>query len=330
MKLINSLVCSALLLGGIPTALAQLDPVCRQVAADPDGDGFGWQDNGSCIVTQESEPAPEFTNLETREFINLTRAYWNAPVDIYNKTISCVAHRFSSDTGTYVADNDPSRETHYTFHYTHLPLTTSAPYTGSLRSEHIVSPGPDNDSFETYYNETFVTWSMDNGIYTGGAPFTESPYVEIVMVPSTNRKAIKTWRGNGEFVQCTAVPTGIPPGLEIVDASNGTGETNTDNVNSETNTTVDNISGADNSPGIDNSTNSSDVTGNSNETENTESLNSPGSNVSAVINSDASPSSGISQPSNVSNSGGGSFGLWLLLPLIILRRLRGWIITQNA
>ena len=118
MKLINSLVCSALLLGGIPTALAQLDPVCRQVAADPDGDGFGWQDNGSCIVTQESEPAPEFTNLETREFINLTRAYWNAPVDIYNKTISCVAHRFSSDTGTYVADNDPSRETHYTFHYT--------------------------------------------------------------------------------------------------------------------------------------------------------------------------------------------------------------------
>ena len=66
---------------------------------------------------------------------------------------------------------------------------------------------------------------MDNGIYTGGAPFTESPYVEIVTVPSTNRKAIKTWRGNGEFVQCTAVPTGISPSLEIVDASNGTDET---------------------------------------------------------------------------------------------------------
>lgn len=314
MKILSGLLCTSLCFGAIPIAKAQIAPVCREVAADADGDGFGWQDNNSCIVTQESEPAPVFTNLETNEFVNLTRAYWNAPADLYNKTITCVAHHFIRDTGTYVADNDPDRETHYTFHYTHLPLTATAPYTGTVRSEHIVSPGPDNDVFQTYYNQTFVTWSMDNGIYTGGAPFSGSPYVEIVTVPSTNLKEIRTWRGNGDFVQCTAVPTGVPP-------SNNTGEnsdtsSNNNDTASQINSSSDNGSNTDTN--TDTNANDDDTNTNSstNSSVSTEILESTSGNTNAVISNDDS------SLSRASANGGGSFGLWFLLPMLALKRLR--------
>lgn len=323
--LLLCLLVSALCASISPIAFAQVDPVCREVAADADGDGFGWQDNGSCIVTMGSEPAPVIFNRETNEYVNLTRAYWNPPVDLYNKTIFCFNNIFNIGSRVFVPDNDPSRETHYTFHYTHFPLTATAPFTGTVRSEHFVTAGPNNN---LYYNESFTSWSMDNGIYTGGAPFTESPYVEIVTVPSTNEKAIRTWRGESSFVQCSAVPTGVPPvfgsdstpeaettlatsdesvqdqmGPEqipvelvedvFVESSDGLSTViASDPYNTEIESNVASISA------VDNATQSGNP-----------------ASVDAVLSNDATATVEFSNPFATTSGGGGSIGIWYLLLL---------------
>ena len=317
-----------------PSAFAQVDPVCREVAADPDGDGFGWQDNASCIITMESEPAPTIINRETNELVNLTRAYWNPPVDLYNKTVFCVNNIYSSRAGAYVADNDPSRETHYTFHYTHFPLTTEAPFTGIVQSEHFVTAGPVS---ELYYEESFTSWSMDNGIYTGGAPFTQSPYVEIVTEPSTNEKAIRTWSGDGSFVRCSATPTGVPPVFGI--ESTPEGETTSDqSVQDQTTPEQAPVEQVEDAPdevidnpdtGVESDPPSS--ANHSNETSSTAANNTiePGritDSSEAVQGNDATTTmSEISNPF-ATTDGGGSIGLWYLLLLTgikIMEKLAG-------
>lgn len=319
--LLVTAVCTAI----APAATAQVAPVCREVAADAEGDGFGWQDNASCIITMESAPAPVFTNLETKEFVNITRAYWNAPADLYNKTITCIASRYNGSTGAYVPDNAPGRETHYSFHYTHLPLTTTAPYTGTVKSEHIVTAGPNSDY---YYNETFTSWSMDNGIYTGGAPFTESPYVEIVTEPSTGEKVIRTWRRDSEFVQCSAVPTGVPPVFAddsspesgtTVDDSNGS--SNTENTGSDSDVqSASGESGAE-SANVEVDTGQSDSTDNSASTNNNSTIDeTDDSTIPAdpLLNNDATaPTSELSNPFGTSSGGSGSIGIWLLSLLAV-------------
>ena len=56
---------------------AQPEIVCSSVAADPDGDGFGWENNQSCLVTTDSDSAPQFINRETGQPVALVRAIWN-------------------------------------------------------------------------------------------------------------------------------------------------------------------------------------------------------------------------------------------------------------
>lgn len=303
-----------------PIASAQLAPVCRAVAADADGDGFGWQDGGSCIVTSESDPVPEFINRETSERVKLIRAYWNPPVDLYNKTIDCFANNFSNDEGRYVPDNDPSRETHYTFHYTHFPLTATAPFTGSVHSEHFVTAGPISDF---HYEDSYNSWSMDNGIYTGAAPFGSSPYVEIITVPSTNEKAVRTWGNESWFVQCSATPTGVPPGT----ASSSEDEATVESLQSTQQDQMpeveaQEVSVEEEAPAEDQSTVSSDeVTGVQNSAaEDTNSANTDalgnGTSDSDSDMSDVETTStvGLSNPfAAAGNGGGGAVGVWLLL-----------------
>lgn len=299
-----------------PIALAQVDPVCREVAADADGDGFGWQDNGSCIVTMESEPAPEIINRETNELVNLTRAYWNPPADLYNKTIFCFNNIFNTSRGVYVADNDPNRETHYTFHYTHFPLTAASPFTGTVRSEHFVTAGPNS---ELYYDESFTSWSMDNGIYTGGAPFTESPYVEVVTVPSTNEQAIRTWRGASSFVQCSAVPTGVPP----VFSAETTSEAETTSATSDQSVPVEQVddvyveSSDGQSTVMASDPSSTEIEINAPSNSAADNAIQPGSSASVVagLSNDATTTVEFSNPFVTTSGGGGSIGVWYLLLL---------------
>lgn len=324
--LFPGLLVSALCASISPIAFAQVDPVCREVAADADGDGFGWQDNGSCIVTMESEPAPVILNRETNEYVNLTRAYWNPPVDLYDKTIFCFNNIFNISRGVYVPDNDPSRETHYTFHYTHFPLTATAPFTGTVRSEHFVTAGPNND---LYYDESFTSWSMDNGIYTGGAPFTESPYVEIVTVPSTNEKAIRTWRGESSFVQCSAVPTGVPPvfGSDSTPEAGTTSATSDESVQDQTapepipaeqveDGPVESSDGQ--STNIETDPSSTDIGSNEASISATDNTTQPGNtaSVDSVLSNDATTTVEFLNPfATTGAGGGGSIGIWYLLLL---------------
>jgi len=40
-------------------------PFCESAASDPDGDGWGWENNNSCIVGPDTAPNPDFTESET-------------------------------------------------------------------------------------------------------------------------------------------------------------------------------------------------------------------------------------------------------------------------
>ncbi len=176
---------------------AQTIPVCASQAADPDGDGFGYANGASCIVTSDSAGPPEFINQETSLPVNIVRAYWDGLVD-FNNPVTCTRYAFVTDR--YVASTSLSVT------LTFSPLTTSAPYVG--RVTRVRGAG----------SESTFDWSMDNGIYTGPTNLGRSPWFEIVN--AGDQKAVRTWFSNSIFNQCAAVdpnksfsPTGIPFGV---------------------------------------------------------------------------------------------------------------------
>jgi len=72
-------------------AYAQDDPLpeCEYTASDYDGDGFGWENDGSCRVTDSSQGEPNIFNWVTGENVDLIWPYWNAYRDIENRVIEC-------------------------------------------------------------------------------------------------------------------------------------------------------------------------------------------------------------------------------------------------
>ena len=67
-------------------------PACLSNASDDDGDGYGWENNNTCIVDTSLIGPTTFTNLETGLKVNLVRAYWNE-VD-FNKDVVCATFAF--------------------------------------------------------------------------------------------------------------------------------------------------------------------------------------------------------------------------------------------
>ena len=63
-------------------SIAQELPVCTHQYYDADGDGFGWQNEASCLITPGSEPPPDFINKFTGEPVTLVRPYWDGNTDI--------------------------------------------------------------------------------------------------------------------------------------------------------------------------------------------------------------------------------------------------------
>ena len=160
---------------------------------DHDGDGFGREDN-SCLVTVESLPLPEITNIETGEDVNLLRAYW-LEVDLVDKEFVCQ------------------------FYYESINGNGYTPYDWTLTYRHL-NWGSDSDVFvgrviEEFYDpstgRTDVTtdelWSLDNGYYNGPSPLGRSRYVEFVDGENQNTNEVQIWSyGRGdEFVQCKTV-----------------------------------------------------------------------------------------------------------------------------
>ena len=48
-------------------------PVCDHQYSDFDGDGFGWENSATCVVTVDSEPPPTFLNRQTGQLVGLIR-----------------------------------------------------------------------------------------------------------------------------------------------------------------------------------------------------------------------------------------------------------------
>lgn len=88
-------------------ALAQQNtslPTCSHTYLDADNDGYGWTGSESCLITDESEPAPVFTNQETGQQVELVRTYWDPNNDIAGRYIRCEGFTFDRETAVYEKD----------------------------------------------------------------------------------------------------------------------------------------------------------------------------------------------------------------------------------
>ena len=163
--------------------------VCSSVAADPDGDGFGFEFNpdisafDSCVVTSESEPRPIRINRETGEEINFIRPFWNAERDIANRDIECVEFRFNEESQTYESNMDTNADLPFgTNRYRHEPLPNVAPFVGRALFERTrVDPVG-----------LAEVWTLNNGLYRGPM-FVSSNWVEVVTDPVQDNTVTRFW-----------------------------------------------------------------------------------------------------------------------------------------
>ncbi len=116
-------VLSAALLCGFGVAgspVAQELPICTHQYHDADGDGFGWQNEATCLITSSSEPPPDYTNKSTGEPVTLTRPYWDGNTDIANRSIRCDRYDYQQASGEYQRPVDPAT-------FNALPDNTDSP-----------------------------------------------------------------------------------------------------------------------------------------------------------------------------------------------------------
>ena len=182
---------------------AQLDIVCSSIAADPDGDGFGWENNQSCLVTTDSDSAPRFINRETGQPVALVRAIWN-PEDFESGDVACGEFHFN---GT-----DYSR-LYIGSIFSFSPVSRVAPFEGTVQR---VDPSG-LLSVDNY------SWSLDNGVYTGPTRLGETPWVELLeeefvtgFNPPLFTPLVRIWTSDNSYSQCRPVdPFGsfVPTGM---------------------------------------------------------------------------------------------------------------------
>jgi len=175
--------------------LSQTLPSCRSLASDADGDGYGWENDNSCIVTSTSLASPTFTNLETGNPVDLIRASWN-PSDFVNTTDGVFCRRYEFDGARY-----RSIRTGYIPLYVFQPLSQMPPHHGNV----VVTEGPTQ------------TWTLENGIYFGPSDLAISPWVEIVYRQTPQGDRVRIWLTDETFSLCGTpnpyarlAPTGSP------------------------------------------------------------------------------------------------------------------------
>lgn len=173
---------------------------CSSAAADTDNDGFGWENNASCVVTENSSVVPQFTNLETGQSIQLTRAYWDGNVD-FNKPVNCSSYKWNG--GPYYQRDQLSLDLDFD------PLPTQAPFESMVDLQAVGT--------NLVYSDT-QTWGVDNGIYSGPAAIGRSPWVQIVNSGTGRENAVRVWFSNETFDLCISLldetdvfaPSGAP------------------------------------------------------------------------------------------------------------------------
>ena len=158
--------------------------VCAHQYSDADGDGHGWENNASCVITNESAPAPTFINEETGQVVELIRPYWDGNKDIANRTIQCDLYHFDDDSRAYTLAPDGWPPT--SFEFNHLPIPSTSPYLGWL---------------ESWRTNGAPFWTISDGLYRGensgtGQTMLKEEYIESVTESSGN-KAIRIWVNAG-------------------------------------------------------------------------------------------------------------------------------------
>ncbi len=170
------------------SSYAQTLPVCSHQYYDADNDGFGWQDEASCIVTAETIPPPVHINEQTGGQVDLTRVYWDGNTDIANRTIQCDQYSFDSINGIYSLVDDGTINTVY---YRHSQLPSVSPFEGWMR----LSLNSDFDTGWQIYNPPL--WTLSDGRYIGPGLLADA-YAELVV--SGGKKVVRRWYDEGEIL----------------------------------------------------------------------------------------------------------------------------------
>lgn len=141
---------------------------------------------------------PVVVNQQTGAQVELTRAYWNANVDMADRSIKCDGFRFNTESAVY--------EFYGARYYRHAPILTT-----SVESYLIGHGGPEHDR-----------WRVQDGVYRGVAEFDSHEYLELVNYePSsgvTNQvssyNSIRVWHSPSVYSVCfdqsgtSFIPTG--------------------------------------------------------------------------------------------------------------------------
>lgn len=180
----------------LASSYAQAGEICITAESDPDGDGFGWEQESTCLVTEASSRVPEFFDPRSGEKRDIQRLTW---------VTSDFAGKSFNDCQGYLIDPDETIDQCLTcgsgesYEYEHFE-------DGNGRL--VYSFG------KTKFEAEFI-WSIDdNGIYNGPLPITG--FAEIT------ETGIRQWLegkpGNiGFYQQCDgAIPSAMLP-VEVPD-----------------------------------------------------------------------------------------------------------------
>lgn len=169
-------------------------PICSATLYDADGDGFGWENQASCIVTSASTPPPTFTNQQTGNQVDLVRAYWDGNTDLADRVVQCDLYYYDSYYMQYRTEDFPFRAgaginnqvfPSYRFH--HLALPPESPYLGWIADVSYV----DNGVVTSTPLATYPHWTTDDGRYIGPTLLRE-PYLELI-TRNNGSKAVRAW-----------------------------------------------------------------------------------------------------------------------------------------
>jgi len=169
-------------------------PACLTNASDTDGDGYGWENDQTCLVDTNSTGPASFTNLETGLTVALLRAYWDAAD--FDKDMVCATHSFN---GAEYQRIDASI-TGYIF----TPISLAPPYV--VRVTH---------SFDS--KSAIFPWTVEDGIYNGPGELGRTPWMETIAT-ARGQSAVRIWFLDETFTECSAIdpsnflqPSGSPP-----------------------------------------------------------------------------------------------------------------------
>ena len=176
---------------------AQSYPACLTNDSDTDSDGYGWENNTTCVVDTNPNGPAFFTNLETGLRVNLIRAYWDSQVD-FNKDVVCAV--FSYDGSGY--QRIDASITGYQF----TPVSAMPPFAGTVSVTH---------SFNS--RSVNYPWSVDNGVYNGPGELGQTQWMEIIDY-GIGQSAVRLWFLDETYSQCSSInlndffqPSGVRP-----------------------------------------------------------------------------------------------------------------------